>query len=205
MTPSSQRRVPFPATEAARTGNGGEAAGGGKARIWLLKDGSAIRRDAGRRGAGTFQCGAAVQDVMEAKRTVAIIVGIAAALTLTGRGAGSDRLATAPAATALVIRARNNVAGTAVLTLRCDPPVGTLPDAAAACARLSHAPGVLLHPRALRCPGGPLSPWDLHIRGRTSDRRIHVDIATCLTPQIRLIRLLGITTNQLLQVIDTDH
>lgn len=62
-----------------------------------------------------------------------------------------------------------------------------------------------LHPRAFRCPGGPLSPWDVHVRGRTNGRRIHVDIATCLTPQVRLIRLLGITTNQLLQVIDADH
>ena len=143
---------------------------------------------------------------MESKRTVAIIAVIAVALPVTGCGGGSNRATTTPAATALVIRARNNVAGTAVLTLRCDPPGGTLPDAAAACDRLSHAPpGVLLHPRAFRCPGGPLSPWDVHVRGRTNGRRIHVDIATCLTPQVRLIRLLGITTNQLLQVIDADH
>lgn len=143
---------------------------------------------------------------MEANRTLAIIAGIAAALTVMGCGAGSNRPATTPAATALVLRAHNNVAGTAVLTLRCNPPGGTLPDAAAACARLSHAPPrVILHPRAFHCPGGPLSPWDLHIRGRTNDRRIHVDIATCLTPQVRLIRLLGITTNQLLHVIHADH
>jgi hypothetical protein len=45
----------------------------------------------------------------------------------------------------------------------------------------------------------------VHVRGRTNGRRIHVDIATCLTPQVRLIRLFGITTNQLLQVIDADH
>jgi hypothetical protein len=45
----------------------------------------------------------------------------------------------------------------------------------------------------------------VHIRVRRSARRIQVDIATCLTPQVRLIRLLGITTNQLLQVIDADN
>ena len=143
---------------------------------------------------------------MEAKPTVAIIAVIAAALVVMGCGAGSNRPASGPAATMLVIRASNKVAGTAVLTLRCDPPGGTLPDAAAACARLSHAPiGVVLHPHAFRCPGGPLSPWDVHIRGRTGDQRVHVDIATCLTPRVRLIRLLGITPNQLLQVIDADR
>jgi hypothetical protein len=143
---------------------------------------------------------------MKAKATVAIIAVIAAGLTVTGCGAGSNRPATAPTATMLVIRASNNVAGAAVLTLRCDPPGGTLPDAAAACARLAHAPPrVLLHPQAFRCPGSPLSPWDVHIRGRTGNRPVHVDIATCLTPQIRLIRLLGITTNQLLHVIEADR
>jgi hypothetical protein len=45
----------------------------------------------------------------------------------------------------------------------------------------------------------------VHIRGRAGDRRVHVDIATCLTPQVRLIRLLGITPSQLLRVIDAEH
>jgi hypothetical protein len=167
-----------------------------------------FRQDAGGRLVGklltgNFPCGTAVLTNMGEKLTVAIIAVIAAALTVAGCGAGSSRPATAPASTALVIRASNNMAGTAVLTLRCDPPGGTLSDAAKVCARLSHAPpGVLLHPRAFRCPGGPLSPWDLHLRGRSGDRPVHVDIATCLTPQVRLIRSLGITTNQLLQVID---
>lgn len=130
----------------------------------------------------------------------AIIAVVAAALTVAGCGAGSSRPETAPPSTTLVIRASNNVAGTAVLTLRCDPSGGTLSDATAACARLSHAPlGVLLHPVAFRCPGGPLSPWDLHLTGRTGDRPVHVDIATCMTPQVRIIRLLGITTSQLLK------
>ena len=130
----------------------------------------------------------------------AIIAVVAAALTVAGCGAGSSRPETAPPSTTLVIRASNNVAGIAVLTLRCDPSGGTLSDATAACARLSHAPlGVLLHPVAFRCPGGPLSPWDLHLTGRTGDRPVHVDIATCMTPQVRIIRLLGITTSQLLK------
>ena len=130
----------------------------------------------------------------------AIIAVVAAALTVASCGAGSSRPETAPPSTTLVIRASNNVAGTAVLTLRCDPSGGTLSDATAACARLSHAPlGVLLHPVAFRCPGGPLSPWDLHLTGRTGDRPVHVDIATCMTPQVRIIRLLGITTSQLLK------
>ena len=149
-----------------------------------LKDGSAIRREAGRRSAGTFRCGAAVLDDMEAKRTLAIIAGIAAALTVMGCGAGSNRPATTPAATALVLRAHNNVAGTAVLTLRCDPPGGTLPDAAAACARLSHAPpGVLLHPRAFRCPGRPAvtvgsAHQGAHERPAHSRRHRHLPDAT---------------------------
>ena len=64
---------------------------------------------------GTYHRGAAVLTNMEEKRTVAIIAVIAAALTVAGCGAGSSRPATAPASTALVIRASNNIAGTAVL------------------------------------------------------------------------------------------
>jgi hypothetical protein len=143
---------------------------------------------------------------MEARRTVAVIAGIAAALMVTGCGAGSDRPAPAPAATALVIRVNNNVAGTAVLTLRCDPPGARSPtrrQRAIACPtphqEYSSIPGHSDAP-AVRCHRGMCTSG-----GARTGRRIHVDIATCLTPQVRLIRLLGITTNQLLQVIDADH
>jgi hypothetical protein len=74
--------------------------------------------------------------VLDNKSTIAIIAVIVAALAVKGCGAGStNRAATAPAATMLVIRASNNVAGTAVLRLRCDPPGGTLLNAAAIRAR----------------------------------------------------------------------
>lgn len=141
------------------------------------------------------------------KSTGAIFAVIAAVLTTMGcGGAGSNHSAPAPAATALVINARNTVAGTAVLTLRCDPPGGTLQDPAAVCARLSHTPPrVLLHPRAFRCPGGPLAPWDVSIRGHAGDQRVHVDLATCVTPQIRLFRLLGISPQQLVRAVDADR
>lgn len=120
-------------------------------------------------------------------------------LATAGCGAGSGQPSEAAASTSLVIRATNGVAGTAVFTLRCDPPGGTLPDARRVCARLSAAPpAVLLAPKAYECPGTALSPWRVRISGHRGDRPIHVDIATCWTPQVRLIRLLGISWHRVI-------
>jgi hypothetical protein len=90
-------------------------------------------------------------------------------------------------------------AGAAVFTLRCGPPGGTVPDARLVCARLSAAPqAVLLAPKAYECPGTALSPWRVRISGHRGSWPVHVDMATCWTPQVRLIRLLGISWNRVI-------
>jgi hypothetical protein len=137
---------------------------------------------------------------MARRLTPILLAALACALAAAGCGSPSSGAAHTTASTALVIRATNGVAGTAVFTLRCDPPGGTVPDARRVCARLLRVPpAVLLDPKGYECPGTALSPWTVRISGHRGDRPVHVDIATCWTPQVRLIRTLGISWSRVIQ------
>ena len=94
--------------------------------------------------------------------------------------------------TSLRLTAKNSAVGTAVFTLECDPPGGTIRAPAAACAALAKRPGLLLHPRPFTCWGGTFSWWDITISGRLDADAVDVKTSTCWTPQMDLIRVLGI-------------
>jgi hypothetical protein len=136
---------------------------------------------------------------MNRKLTATVMVAAAFALTAASCGGATGRAASTTAATSLVIRATNGVAGTAVFTLRCDPAGGTVPDAGRACARLSELPpSRLLAPKGYLCPGTALSPWDVRITGHRDGRPVQVDMPTCWTPQVPVIRALGISWSQVI-------
>jgi WD40 repeat protein len=96
------------------------------------------------------------------------------------------------ATTSLRLEATNSFVGRATFTLRCDPPGGDVARPEEACARLAERPRALLEPKPFTCIGGTFSWWDLEISGRFDGRRVDVRTSTCWTPQMELIRRLGI-------------
>lgn len=81
----------------------------------------------------------------------------------------------------------------AVFHLRCDPAGGDIAHPARACATLKENPEALLHPKPFLCLAGS---WDIAITGRFHGRAVNAKTNTCWTPQMELIRRLGIA-NQL--------
>jgi hypothetical protein len=77
----------------------------------------------------------------------------------------------------------------AVFRLRCDPPGGDIAHPARACAALKENPDALLHPTPFICQFGS---WDIKISGRFKGRAVNVKTNTCWTPQMELIKRLGI-------------
>jgi len=59
---------------------------------------------------------------MTSRLTPIVVAALACALAAAGCGGAPRGTGGTTASTALVIRASNGVAGTAVFTLRCDPP-----------------------------------------------------------------------------------
>jgi hypothetical protein len=98
------------------------------------------------------------------------------------------------ATTSLRLEATNSFVGRATFTLRCDPPGGDIARPEEACARLAERPRVLLEPKPFTCMGGTFSWWELKILGRFDGRRVDVRTSTCWTPQMELIRRLGIAS-----------
>jgi hypothetical protein len=102
-------------------------------------------------------------------------------------GCGDD----APS-TSLRLVATNASVGRATFTIECDPAGGDVPQPAAVCARLAGNPQALHHPEPFICFGGTFSWWALEITGRYRGKPVEVRTSTCWTPQMPLIRLLGI-------------
>ncbi len=94
--------------------------------------------------------------------------------------------------TAFRLTATNENVGTALFRLRCQPAGGDVGRAAAACAALDRNPNLLLEPTRFQCQGGPSSWWNITIKGRFRGRPLHVTTSTCWTPQMPLIKALGI-------------
>lgn len=94
--------------------------------------------------------------------------------------------------TSLSLVATNNHVGRATFTLECEPPGGDIGQARAACTRLLRQPSTLLRPTPFTCFGGTFSWWDIRITGRFEGKAVDVRTSTCWTPQMKLIRVLGI-------------
>jgi hypothetical protein len=84
-------------------------------------------------------------------------------------------------------------------TLRCDPPGGTVPNPAGACAELSANPAMLAPPPAYAtCAGGEGIPPEVHVEGTVDGRRIEFAVRGCDAPAKRVeivhrwLRVLGI-------------
>jgi hypothetical protein len=101
-------------------------------------------------------------------------------------------------ATALTIVAVNSDVGRAVFRLRCQPPRGDLPDNAAACAAVESTPKLVTAPKPSVCIGGTTSWWDITISGRVHGHRLRHTVSTCWTPQMAMIRRLGLGRNETL-------
>jgi hypothetical protein len=114
-------------------------------------------------------------------------VVVLAALSLAGCGSGS-----AKPATDLTLLAVNPSVGRAVFHLRCAPARGDLGDPARACAAVAARPQLVTRPKPFVCFGGTFSWWDVTIAGRLNGRPVRTHISTCWTPQMAMIRRLGI-------------
>lgn len=113
--------------------------------------------------------------------------GVVLAALLLGACQGRDS-----SSTSLTLVAKNSFVGTATFRLECDPPGGDIPQAARACARLAQSPSALLRPEPFTCFGGTFSWWDITITGRYAGDPVNVRTSMCWTPQMELIRFLGI-------------
>jgi hypothetical protein len=120
-------------------------------------------------------------------RVVLVTCLLLIAASLFGSSAGAI-----PSSTQLRILALNSFVGRAAFHLGCAPPRGDVGDAAKACAALAAEPGLVTRPKPFVCHGGLTSWWDITITGRLDGRPIHTQIATCWTPQMKLIGRLGI-------------
>lgn len=99
---------------------------------------------------------------------------------------------TAAPVTKLTLLAVNPYAGRAVFHIACDPPGGDLGNPARVCSALATDPDLVTHPKPFVCYGGLGSWWDVTIRGRLHGRTIRAHTGTCWTPQMAMIRRLGI-------------
>jgi hypothetical protein len=86
-------------------------------------------------------------------------------------------------ATQLTILAVNPAVGRAVFHVTCP---------GRACRAVTAEPDLALRPKPFGCMGGTFSWWDIWITGRVRNRPVHAHVSTCWTPQMRLIRKLGI-------------
>ena len=100
--------------------------------------------------------------------------------------------APAKPSTVLTIVALNQSVGRAVFHLECHPAGGDIANAARACAAIDRKPELVTHPKAFTCAGGTFSWWDITIRGRLDGRPLLTRTSTCWTPQMEMIRRLGI-------------
>jgi hypothetical protein len=116
-----------------------------------------------------------------------LLVGFLVALSLVGCGSRSVK-----PSTDLTLVALNPWVGRAVFHLSCEPAGGDLGDPARACAALAAHPQLVTGPKPFGCVGGTSSWWDVTITGPLRGRRIHTHTSTCWTPQMAMIRRLGI-------------
>jgi hypothetical protein len=116
---------------------------------------------------------------------VRIAAAVAAVVAVAGCGDESP-------STSLSLVATNPFVGRATFTLECDPAGGDVPRPATACERLARDPSVLLRPKRFVCAGGTFSWWGMRITGRYDGKPVDVRTDTCWTPQMALIRALGI-------------
>jgi hypothetical protein len=115
-----------------------------------------------------------------------LLVGCLLAASLSGCGSGS-----ASRSTHLTLLAVNPSVGRAAFHLTCAPPGGDLGNPARACAALNAHPQLVTDPKPFTCMGGMFSWWDVTITGRLHGRRIHTHTSTCWTPQMAMLRRLG--------------
>jgi hypothetical protein len=115
-----------------------------------------------------------------------LLVGCLVVATLAGCGSGS-----AGRSTDLTLLAVNPSVGRAAFHLTCAPPGGDLGSPARACAALAADPQLVSNPKPFGCVGSTVSWWDVTITGRLHGRRIHTHTSTCWTPQMAMIRRLG--------------
>jgi hypothetical protein len=115
-----------------------------------------------------------------------LLVGCLVAASLAGCGSGS-----ANRSTHLTLLAVNPSVGRAAFHLTCAPPGGDLGNPARACAALAAHPQLVTNPKPFGCVGGTFSWWDVTITGRLHGRRIHTHTSTCWTPQMEMLRRLG--------------
>jgi hypothetical protein len=92
--------------------------------------------------------------------------------------------------TNLTLQVTNGYGYRAVFHLTCHPPSGNLPRPAKACAAIAAQPSLITRPRPFMCWG---TVFDLGIAGRMNSRSIHTKVSTCWTPQVALIRKLGLS------------
>jgi hypothetical protein len=124
------------------------------------------------------------------KRALILVALIGAAVLVTalsgcgGRSSGS---------TSLKLVANSGFGSKAVFHLRCDPAGGDIAHPSKACAALKENPNVLVHPKPFLCHMGT---WEIAISGRFEGRSVNAKTETCWTPQMELIKRLGIA-NQL--------
>jgi hypothetical protein len=116
-----------------------------------------------------------------------LLVGCLVAASLAGCGSGSPK-----PSTDLTLLAVNPFVGRAAFHLTCAPTGGDLGSPARACAALAAHPELVTSPKPFDCIGGTGSWWDVTITGRLHGRQIHTHTATCWTPQMAMIRRLGI-------------
>jgi hypothetical protein len=104
-------------------------------------------------------------------------------------GCGSERVTHSTDVTLLAV---NPSVGRASFHLACGPAGGDLGNPTRACAALAARPELVTDPEPFFCLGGTFSWWDITITGRLHGQRIHAHTSTCWTPQMAMIRRLGI-------------
>ena len=121
--------------------------------------------------------------VSRAVRAALLLLVIATLATACHGGGGGD---------SVTLTAVNPSVGRAVFRLRCNPPEGDVPRPAEACAALERREELLRAPEPFTCFGGTFSWWDVEIEGHWGGRDLRTRVSTCWTPQMALIRVLGI-------------
>lgn len=94
--------------------------------------------------------------------------------------------------TELRLTATNLVAGRAEFSVSCDPAGDDVPSVSDVCRRITDDPALVSDVKPYVCGGGPRSWWTLTLRGRLNGEKLEVTTDTCWTPQMLLIRTLGI-------------
>lgn len=122
------------------------------------------------------------------------LVGLLVALSLVGCGSHPVN-----PSTDLTLVALNLYVGRAVFHLACAPPGGDLGTPVRACTALAAHPELVTRPKPFNCIGGTGSWWDVTITGRLRGREVRTHTLTCWTPQMAMIRRLGIGSWQSLR------